>query len=92
MHSFSFNAALDKIVYRKFVLASKREISPNTIIFRFDLPSATARFGLPVGKHCLLRFEDAEGKQISRPYTPVSSEDNRGFFEILMKVYESIPA
>jgi len=79
--------ALHEREYRKFTLINKKEISPNTTIFRFSLPTATSRLGLPVGNHILLRFTDEDGKTVSRPYTPVSSDDDLGFFDVIIKIY-----
>jgi len=73
--------------YRKFTLAKKIAVSPNTTLFRFALPSSAKRLGLPVGSHCLLRCED-EGKPVSRAYTPVTADDNRGHFDLIIKVYD----
>jgi len=79
--------ALDAKEYRKFTLEKKTDVSPNTTIFTFKLPDPKMRFGLPVGSHCLFRCEGKDGKPVSRPYTPVSSDDELGFFDMLVKVY-----
>ena len=63
-------AALSEREYRRFTLESKKDVSPNTTVFRFKLPRNDLRFGLPVGAHCLLRFTDTDGKPVSRQYTP----------------------
>ena len=57
------------------------------MLFRFALQHPNQRVGLPVGKHMLLRCTDAEGKLVSRPYTPVSSDDDLGHFDLLIKLY-----
>jgi len=77
--------ALDERDYQSFPLVKKTDISHNSILFRFGLPDGKI-LGLPVGKHILLRF-DKEGSPISRPYTPVTSDDDVGFFELLIKIY-----
>jgi len=77
-----------KMEYQPFVLAEKTNVSHNTIMFRFKLPSAKQRLGLPVGKHVLLKFQE-EKEAVSRPYTPVSSDDNIGYFDLVIKVYPS---
>jgi len=43
---------------------------------------------LPVGKHMFLKFDDAQGNAVSRAYTPISSDDELGYFELVVKVYE----
>lgn len=58
---------------------------------RFDLQSPEHILGLPIGQHMHLsaRFqpkgEDREMLTV-RPYTPVSSDDDIGFFELVIKV------
>lgn len=81
------DVALDAMKYKPFKLVSRNNVSHNTVQFRFALPSASSRVGLPVGKHMLLKFTDAEGKPVSRSYTPVSSDDDRGHFDLLVKLY-----
>jgi len=79
------SAALDEREYQGFKLIRKTDITHNSILFRFGLPDRHV-LGLPVGKHILLRFEK-DGTPISRPYTPVTSDDDVGFFELLIKIY-----
>jgi len=45
------------------------------------------QLGLPVGKHIVLSYTDNEGKQVSRQYTPVSSKNQGGFFDLIIKIY-----
>ena len=78
--------------YRSFRLIAKTNVTPgtpnaSTFLFRFALPHPSSVLGLPCGKHILLRCKDADGKTISRPYTPVSPPDSRGHFELLVKLY-----
>jgi len=73
--------------YRRFPLIKKDALSPNTYQFRFGLPTSSSKLGLPVGKHMLLRFLDEEKKPVSRPYTPVTSDDELGYFDLVIKVY-----
>jgi len=83
--------ALDERTYKPFPLKEKTQVNHNTIRFRFALPSEKHRLGLPVGKHMLLRFEDNDAAKtlVSRPYTPVSSDDELGYFDLIIKVYEA---
>jgi len=81
----SGSPALDERDYQPFQLIKKTDITHNSILFRFGL-SENKILGLPVGKHILLRF-DKDGSPISRPYTPVTSDDDVGFFELLIKIY-----
>jgi len=84
--------ALQPQNYQKFKLISKRSVSPNTYIFRYSLQSSKHKLGLPIGKHMYLRFIDNSdpanpNQVVSRPYTPISSDDDLGFFDLLIKVY-----
>ncbi|EGG13857.1 NADH-cytochrome b5 reductase [Cavenderia fasciculata] len=79
--------ALDAKEYKKFKLQKKIIVNHNTRIFRFELPNATDRLGLPIGQHISLRAT-VNGKEVYRPYTPISSDDDLGYFDLLIKVYE----
>jgi cytochrome-b5 reductase len=63
-----------------------QEISHDTRVFRYALPSADQVLGLPIGKH-LMVTATVDGKLVSRAYTPISSDDDVGYFELLIKVY-----
>lgn len=67
-------------------LIEKREISHDTRSFRFALPSGNHVLGLPIGQHVYLSAK-VDGKLVVRPYTPVSSDDDQGFVEFVIKVY-----
>ncbi|CAO3697337.1 unnamed protein product [Rhizopus stolonifer] len=79
---------LDAKVYKKFKLAEKIVISHNTAIYRFALPRKDSTLGLPIGQHVSVMAE-INGKQISRSYTPTSSNDDLGHFDLLVKSYPS---
>lgn len=68
-------------------LIEKRELSHDTRLFRFQLPSEEHVLGLPVGKHIYLTAR-IDGKLVVRPYTPTSNDDeHRGFMDLVVKVY-----
>eukprot|EP00808_Paulinella_micropora_P028392 g51157.t1 len=77
---------LDPRVYEKFKLLNRVNVSHNTIKLRFGL-AQNATLGLPIGKHIMLRAEGEDGKQFSRPYTPVTPQGVKGYFELVVKVY-----
>jgi len=79
--------ALDPKEYQHFKLVEKKIISHNTRLFRFALPNPTDILGLPIGQHISLKAV-IDGKDVMRSYTPVSSDDDRGYFELIIKVYE----
>ncbi|XGW06508.1 hypothetical protein V3C99_016650 [Haemonchus contortus] len=65
-------------------LAEKIEVSHDTRKFRFRLPSEKHVLGLPVGQHVYLSAK-IDGKLVVRPYTPVSSDDDLGYVELMIK-------
>ncbi|KAG4954646.1 hypothetical protein JHK87_040240 [Glycine soja] len=67
-------------------LVSKTSISHDVRLFRFALPSKDQLLGLPVGKHIFLCATINE-KLCMRAYTPTSSVDEVGFFDLVIKVY-----
>ncbi|KAH9835620.1 NADH-cytochrome b5 reductase [Rhodofomes roseus] len=78
---------LDSTKWQEFPLKEKIQISPNTAIYRFALPQPDDVLGLPIGQHISVSAE-INGKDIMRSYTPTSSDDNRGHFDLLIKSYE----
>ncbi|KAI9595418.1 NADH-cytochrome b5 reductase 1 [Syncephalis fuscata] len=77
---------LDTETFRKFPLVEKQVISHNTALYRFALPSKDAILGLPIGQHISVQAK-INGKEITRSYTPTSSDDDRGHFDLVIKSY-----
>jgi len=73
--------------YQPFPLIEKHQITHNTRMFRFGLPHKDDILGLPIGQHMSFRAV-LDGKEVLRPYTPVSSDDDLGHFDLVIKVYE----
>lgn len=69
-------------------LIEKEEISHDTRRFRFGLPSSEHILGLPTGQHIYLSCT-INDKFVSRSYTPVSSDNDKGFMDLVVKVYFS---
>ncbi|CAG04147.1 unnamed protein product [Tetraodon nigroviridis] len=67
-------------------LIDKQIVSHDTRKFRFALPSPEHVLGLPIGQHIYLTAR-ISGNLVVRPYTPVSSDDNKGFVDLVVKVY-----
>jgi len=78
--------ALDPKTKIAFRLVGKEVVSHDTRRFRFALQSPEHVLGLPVGKHIYLSAY-IDGNLVVRPYTPVSSDDDVGYFELVIKVY-----
>ncbi|KAJ8245719.1 hypothetical protein GJAV_G00273760 [Gymnothorax javanicus] len=67
-------------------LIDKEIISHDTRKFRFALPSPEHILGLPIGQHIYLSAK-IDGNLVVRPYTPVSSDDDKGFVDLVIKIY-----
>lgn len=67
-------------------LVEKIELSHDTRIFRFELPSKGHILGLPTGQHIHLSAK-VNDQLVVRPYTPVSSDDDLGYMDLVIKVY-----
>lgn len=68
-------------------LIEREEISHDTRRFRFQLPSNKHVLGLPVGQHIHL-IATINEELVIRAYTPVSSDDNVGHVDLVIKVYK----
>ena len=58
---------------------------PSLCSYRFALPHPEDVLGLPIGQHVSVSAE-INGKDIMRSYTPTSSDDDLGHFDLLVKV------
>lgn len=67
-------------------LISKTSLSHDVRLFRFALPSDDQVMGLPVGKHIFV-CASVDEKLCMRAYTPTSSVDEVGYFDLVVKVY-----
>ncbi|XP_060695681.1 NADH-cytochrome b5 reductase 3-like [Hemiscyllium ocellatum] len=67
-------------------LIDKEVVSRDTRRFRFALPSPDHVLGLPVGQHIYLSAK-INGELVVRPYTPVSSDDDKGYVDLVVKIY-----
>lgn len=77
---------IDATVKYPLKLIDKEKLSHDTRRFRFALPSTEHILGLPVGQHIYLTAR-IDGQLVIRPYTPVSSDDDKGFMDLVIKVY-----
>ncbi|XP_075972278.1 NADH-cytochrome b5 reductase 2 isoform X1 [Anticarsia gemmatalis] len=67
-------------------LIEREEISHDTRRFRFGLPSSEHVLGLPIGQHIHLTAK-IDDDLVIRSYTPVSSDDDKGYVDLVVKVY-----
>lgn len=72
----------------KATLVGKKVVSWDTRIFTFNLETPEQTLGLPVGQHLLLKIKDSvTGEPITRPYTPISQDTDKGVVHVLVKIY-----
>lgn len=78
---------LNPTQWQQYRLMEKQKLSPNTALYRFKLPRANNVLGLPIGQHISIQA-NIGGKNVMRSYTPTSSDDDHGFFDLVVKSYE----
>lgn len=78
-------ALVDPAVKYPFELVLKEELTHDTRRFRFALPSPQHSLGLPIGQHIYLSAV-INGDMVVRPYTPTTSDDEKGYFDLVIKV------
>lgn len=76
----------DSSIKYELPLAHKKEITHDTRLFRFSLPTSDHSLGLPIGQHIQISTE-INGESVIRSYTPVSLDDELGFMDLVVKVY-----
>lgn len=67
-------------------LIERHNVSHDTRRFVFELPSPGHILGLPVGQHIYLSAK-IDGSLVVRPYTPVTSDEDLGHMDLVIKVY-----
>ena len=75
---------LDKTKYVTLPLEKRIELSADTRLFRFSLPSKEHCLGLPVGQHLFISAV-INGKKTMRAYTPLGH--GMGYVDFVIKVY-----
>ncbi|KAL5333253.1 NADH-cytochrome b5 reductase 1 [Aspergillus crustosus] len=79
---------LNPTEFQNLLLKEKNEISHNVTIYRFGLPRPTDILGLPIGQHISLAATiEGQPKEVVRSYTPISSDNEAGYFDLLVKAY-----
>ncbi|KAF2222427.1 NADH-cytochrome b5 reductase 1 [Elsinoe ampelina] len=87
---------LNPTTFQTFPLTEKTNLSHNTAVYRFKLPSETSILGLPIGQHISLaatldvtdpKSGKTESREVVRSYTPISSDNDTGYFDLLIKSY-----
>lgn len=73
--------------FQPLTLIEKERLTHNTSWLRFALPHNTTILGLPTGAHIIFKLQGKDGKDVFRPYTPVSDDRQLGFVDFVIKVY-----
>lgn len=69
-------------------LVSKMAVGKTTQVFTFELPDTSKPLGLSTCACILAKGgKDDEGNAVVRPYTPISTNNLIGKFELMVKVY-----
>ena len=71
----------------KFSLQEKIILNHDTRIFRFSLPSKNHTLGLPIGNCICIKAQLPNGDSLTKAYTPISTENDQGYFDLLIKIY-----
>jgi cytochrome-b5 reductase len=74
--------------FQEFKLQEKKKTSHNVAIYRFELPKSSDILGLPIGQHIsLAATPKGADKEVVRSYTPISSDEDKGHFDLMIKSY-----
>ncbi|WPG97850.1 Nitrate reductase [Acrodontium crateriforme] len=78
--------------WKKALLHAKKTISWDTRLFTYKLDHDEQGLGLPTGQHVMMRLRDPVTREtIIRSYTPYSETNQKGFLDVLIKVYFDSP-
>jgi cytochrome-b5 reductase len=67
-------------------LLERWKVSPTTMVLRFGLPDTTKSLQLSTCA-CILAHTKMDEEDVVRPYTPISTNANIGYFDLLVKHY-----
>lgn len=67
-------------------LLQRTQVSPTSSVLRFGLPDASQPLNLSTCA-CILANADVNGEDVTRPYTPISTNADVGYFDLLVKDY-----
>ncbi|XP_026964250.1 NADH-cytochrome b5 reductase-like isoform X6 [Sagmatias obliquidens] len=70
-----------------FCISATDRLTKDTYLVRFALPG-NSRLSLRPGQHLILRGI-VDGLEIQRAYTPISPANAKGYFEVLIKCYQT---
>ncbi|KAF9007401.1 nitrate reductase [Cyathus striatus] len=83
--------------WKKVVLGGIQAVSKDSKVYHFTFGSNDQALGLPTGQHVYVRLrrkvkhedsaEVVEGELVQRAYTPLSRPEDKGFIDMLVKIY-----
>jgi len=74
--------------FKSFPVMEVRDAGPGTKILKCKLPSDSHVMGMTVSSLVMVNGQKGEdGKTPARPYTPITTDDQKGYFELLIKGY-----
>lgn len=73
--------------WRAFPITGIQQINHNTKVFRVELPSPQHETGMQVASCIMVQGKDREGKTVARPYTPTTTTNTKGYFDLVIKSY-----
>ncbi|KAI0877315.1 hypothetical protein GGS24DRAFT_143257 [Hypoxylon argillaceum] len=77
---------LHPTTFQTLPLVKKDLVAPNTYYLVFELPTPESVLGLPIGQHVAITAI-VDGQAVTRSYTPVSNNADRGILELIIKSY-----
>jgi cytochrome-b5 reductase len=77
---------LHPTTFQSLPLIRKELVAPNTCRLVFELPAPQSVLGLPIGQHVAITAT-IDGQVVTRSYTPVSNNADRGTLELIIKCY-----
>ncbi|KAI0117683.1 hypothetical protein GGR51DRAFT_262805 [Nemania sp. FL0031] len=77
---------LHPTAFQSLPLVKKDLVAPNTYLLAFELPTPGSVLGLPIGQHVAITAT-VDGQAVTRSYTPVSNNADRGVLELIIKCY-----
>lgn len=77
---------LHPTTFQSLPLVKKDLVAPGTYCLAFELPTPKSVLGLPIGQHVAITAV-VDGQAVTRSYTPVSNNADRGTLELVIKCY-----
>ena len=76
--------------FRAFPITKITKISPDTKAYEIALPSANHSTGSKVSSCIMVKgVPGPDGKEVSKPYTPTTLNNQKGTFELVVKSYSN---